>query len=40
MDRGDWRARYSPWGHKELDMTERLTAHIPELYPSIITLII
>ena len=24
MDRGAWRG-YSPWGHKELDMTERLT---------------
>ena len=24
MDRGAWRA-YSPWGGKELDMTERLT---------------
>ena len=21
MDRGAWRATYSPWGHKELDMT-------------------
>ena len=25
MDRGAWRATYSPWGHKELDMTERLS---------------
>ena len=22
MDRGSWRVGYSPWGHKELDMTE------------------
>ena len=28
MDRGAWQATYSPWGHKESDMTERLsTAH-------------
>ena len=26
MDRGAWWAVYSPWGHKELDMTE-LRAH-------------
>ena len=25
MDRGAWRA--SPWGRKELDMTERLSTH-------------
>ena len=25
MDRGAWRATYSPWGRKELDMTEQLT---------------
>ena len=25
MDRGAWQAGYSPWGHKELDMTEWLT---------------
>ena len=25
MDRGAWKAAYSPWGHKESDMTERLT---------------
>ena len=24
MDRRAWGATYSPWGHKELDMTERL----------------
>ena len=24
MDREAWRAMYGPWGHKELDMTERL----------------
>ena len=24
MDRGAWWATYSPWGHKESDMTERL----------------
>ena len=22
---------YNPWGHKELDMTERLSAHAPEI---------
>ena len=22
MDRGAWQATYSPWGYKELDMTE------------------
>ena len=26
MDRGAWQATYSPWGHKELTMTERLSA--------------
>ena len=25
MDRGAWRATYSPWGCRELDMTEQLT---------------
>ena len=25
MDRGAWRATYSPWGRKELDTAERLT---------------
>ena len=25
MDRGAWRATYSPWGRKESDMMERLT---------------
>ena len=25
MDRGAWWATYSPWGHKELDTTERLS---------------
>ena len=24
MDRGDWQATRSPWGHKELDTTEQL----------------
>ena len=24
MNRGAWQAIYSAWGHKELDMTERL----------------
>ena len=24
VNRGAWQAIYSPWGHKELDMTERL----------------
>ena len=27
MDRGAWWATYSPWGRKELDTTERLSAH-------------
>ena len=27
MDRGAWWAIYSPWGHKELDMTEQLSFH-------------
>ena len=27
MDGGAWWATYSPWGHKELDMTERLHFH-------------
>ena len=27
MDRGAWQA-YSSWGRKELDMTERLNAHL------------
>ena len=26
MDRGAWQAT-SPWGHKNLDMTERLSTH-------------
>ena len=25
MDRGAWQATYSSWGHKQLDITERLT---------------
>ena len=25
VDRGDWQATYSPWGHKELDTTEQLS---------------
>ena len=25
VDRGAWQATYSLWGHKESDMTERLT---------------
>ena len=25
MDREAWQATYSPWGHKELDVSERLT---------------
>ena len=30
IDRGAWRATYSPWGHKELDTTEPLsTAQCP-----------
>ena len=24
MDGGTWQATYSPWGHKESDMAERL----------------
>ena len=31
MDRGAWWG-YSPWGHKELDMTERLT-HFSFVFP-------
>ena len=27
IDRGAWWATYSPWGHKESDMTERLSIH-------------
>ena len=27
MDRGPWRATYSPWGHEELEMTKRV--HTP-----------
>ena len=25
MDKGAWQATYSPWGHREMDMTEQLT---------------
>ena len=25
MDRGAWQATYSPWAHKESDMTKQLT---------------
>ena len=28
MDRGAWWATYSPWGHKESDMTEKLSTEI------------
>ena len=28
MDRGDWRATYSPWGRKESDTTERLNTWV------------
>ena len=31
MDRGAWWATYSPWGHKELDMTEQLSTY-PTFY--------
>ena len=27
MDRGAWWATVNPWGHKELDMTERAHTH-------------
>ena len=27
MDRGAWWATVNPWGHKELDLTERAHAH-------------
>ena len=27
MNRGAWRATVSPWGHEELDTTERLSIH-------------
>ena len=29
VDRGTWWATYSPWGRKELDMTEQLTCTYP-----------
>ena len=32
MDRGAWQATYSPWGHKEWDMTERQSTHMPTHY--------
>ena len=35
MDRGDWQATCSPWGHKESDMTERLTL---SLFTSVVIL--
>ena len=32
MDRGAWKATYSPWGRKELDTTERLnTQHTAKI---------
>jgi len=27
MNRGAWQATVSPWGHEELDTTERLSIH-------------
>ena len=27
MDRGAWRATYSPWGHKDLETTEATNTH-------------
>ena len=33
MDRGAWKATYSPWGCKELDTTERLnTQHTAKIF--------
>ena len=32
MDRGAWRATYSPWGRKESDTTEKLHFHFHEVY--------
>ena len=29
-----WLAGYSPWGHKESDMTERLSVHAPQISAS------
>ena len=31
MDRGAWRATYSPWGHKELEATKRPRHTTPEV---------
>ena len=33
MDRGAWRATYSPWGLKESDTTERLSTHKNASHP-------
>ena len=35
MDREAWQG-YSPWNHKELDMTERLSTHYSTPYNSLI----
>ena len=36
MDRGAWWAAYSPWGHKELDMTEQLMLLLPITIPDLL----
>ena len=37
MDRGAWWAAYSPWGRKELDMTEQLMLSLPITIPDLNT---
>ena len=37
MERGAWRATYSPWGHKELDTAEQLTLLLLLLIATILT---
>ena len=40
MDRGAWRATYSPWGHKGSDMTEQLSTAYVFKHSSLILLIL
>ena len=37
MERGAWWAAYSPWGRKELDMTEQLMLSLPITIPDLNT---
>ena len=37
MERGAWWAAYSPWGCKELDMTEQLMLSLPITIPDLNT---